>query len=99
MRLEGPPREGSIRESTGSGLAMLASGGGAWGASQRVLGLGRCRQLGLGLEFMSSCWGGEEEGGRIGGLAVAQRTGGGESPGGMDSGPGATGRGQGGTLG
>lgn len=50
------------------GETLVSDGGGACRASARGLCLGRCRELGLGLELISSCCGeGEGEGHEEGG--------------------------------
>ena len=80
----------------------MGSGGGPCDTSPGGPCLGKCRQLGLGFELMSSEEEEEEEeeeGGGSGGVKPDQRRGGGGEPGGWDSGPGATGRAQGGGLG
>lgn len=77
------------------------SPGSGWPCGRACLE-GKCRQLGLGFELMSSEEEEEEEeevGGGRGGVKPDQRSGRGGEPGGWDSGPGATGRGQGRTLG
>lgn len=61
--------------------------------SGREARLGRCRDLGLGLELTSSCWGdGHGEKGNGGGLHPARRGGGDGLGGTTDSGVGAAGR-------
>ena len=69
----GEPRKRSWRVRTSGGLMYrvepFVSDGNACAASDREACLGRCRELGLGLEFTSSCWGyGLREWGSGGGL-------------------------------
>ena len=85
-----------------SGDALVSIERGACGMSPGGLCLVKCRQLGLGFELISSDEEEEEEddeGGGTGGVKPDHRSGAGGEPGGWDSGPGATGRAQGGGFG